>query len=102
MIIFHRSARLLMALVCGMAVFGLPLTALPQTNSGPAILQELKNFREYGSVLYIAAHPDDEDTQLIAFLARGRHYRTGYLSVTRGDGGQNVLGPEFDAELGVI
>lgn len=102
MMISHRPARLLMALVCGMAVFGLPLNALPQTNSGPTILQELKNFREYGSVLYIAAHPDDEDTQLIAFLARGRHFRTAYLSVTRGDGGQNVLGPEFDAELGVI
>ncbi len=55
-----------------------------------------------GSVLYIAAHPDDENTQLITYLARGRHYRTAYLSITRGDGGQNVLGPEFDAELGVI
>jgi LmbE family N-acetylglucosaminyl deacetylase len=76
--------------------------AEPQTNSSAAILQELKNFRETGRVLYIAAHPDDEDTQLITYLARGRHLRTAYLSVTRGDGGQNVLGPEFDAELGVI
>ena len=67
-----------------------------------AILQELRSFRELGSVLYIAAHPDDENTQLIAYLARGRNYRTAYLSVTRGDGGQNVLGPEFDEELGVI
>jgi LmbE family N-acetylglucosaminyl deacetylase len=75
--------------------------AEPQTNSA-AILQELKNFREVGSVLYIAAHPDDEDTQLITYLARGRHYRTAYLSVTRGDGGQNVLGAEFGEELGVI
>ncbi len=75
--------------------------AQPQTNSA-AILQELKNFRTVGSVLYVAAHPDDEDTQLITFLARGRHLRTAYLSITRGDGGQNVLGPEFDAELGVI
>lgn len=72
-----------------------------ETNAA-AILQELKNFRETGRVLYIAAHPDDEDTQLIAFLARARHYRTAYLSVTRGDGGQNVLGPEFGPELGVI
>ena len=55
-----------------------------------------------GSVLYVAAHPDDENTQLIAYLARGRHYRTAYLSLTRGDGGQNVLGPEFGEELGVI
>jgi len=55
-----------------------------------------------GSVLYVAAHPDDENTQLITYLARGRNYRTAYLSLTRGDGGQNVLGPEFGEELGVI
>ena len=69
---------------------------------GPAavILQDLHGFREMGSVLYVAAHPDDENTQLIAYLARGRNYRTAYLSLTRGDGGQNVLGPEFGDELG--
>ena len=66
-----------------------------------AILQQLHSFQEMGSVLYVAAHPDDENTLLIAYLARGRNYRTAYLSLTRGDGGQNVLGPEFDAELGV-
>ena len=55
-----------------------------------------------GSVLYVAAHPDDENTQLITYLARGRRYRTAYLSLTRGDGGQNVIGPEFFEELGVI
>jgi LmbE family N-acetylglucosaminyl deacetylase len=54
-----------------------------------------------GSVLYVAAHPDDENTELIAYLSRGRHYRTAYLSLTRGDGGQNVLGPELGEELGV-
>ena len=66
-----------------------------------AILQQLQSFREMGSALYIAAHPDDENTLLIAYLARGRNYRTAYLSLTRGDGGQNVLGPEFGEELGV-
>jgi LmbE family N-acetylglucosaminyl deacetylase len=66
------------------------------------IVSDLKSFREFSSVLYVAAHPDDENTQLIAYLARGRHSRTAYLSVTRGDGGQNVLGPEFGEELGVI
>jgi LmbE family N-acetylglucosaminyl deacetylase len=55
-----------------------------------------------GSVLYIAAHPDDENTKLIAYFARGRSYRTGYLSLTRGDGGQDLLGPELGEELGVI
>ena len=69
---------------------------------GAAILQNLKSFREMGSVLFVAAHPDDENTQLITYLARGRGYRTAYLSLTRGDGGQNVLGPEFGEELGVI
>jgi len=67
-----------------------------------AILQQLHSFQEMGSVLYVAAHPDDENTLLIAYLARGRNYRTAYLSLTRGDGGQNVLGPEFGAELGVV
>ncbi|HEY1716834.1 MAG TPA: PIG-L family deacetylase [Verrucomicrobiae bacterium] len=54
-----------------------------------------------GSVLYIAAHPDDENTLLIGYLARGKNYRTAYLSLTRGDGGQNVLGPDFGEKLGV-
>jgi LmbE family N-acetylglucosaminyl deacetylase len=67
-----------------------------------AILQDLNSFREMGSVLYVAAHPDDENNQLLAYLARGRNYRTAYLSLTRGDGGQNVLGPEFGDELGII
>jgi LmbE family N-acetylglucosaminyl deacetylase len=65
-------------------------------------LRELRGFRELGSALHVAAHPDDENTQLIAYLARGRGYRTAYLSLTRGDGGQNVIGPEFFEELGVI
>jgi len=66
-----------------------------------AILQDLRSFQNMGSVLYVAAHPDDENTLLIAYLARGKNYRTAYLSVTRGDGGQNVLGPDFDEKLGV-
>ena len=52
-------------------------------------------------VLVIAAHPDDEDTQLITWLARGRHVETAYLSLTRGDGGQNLLGNELGEALGV-
>jgi LmbE family N-acetylglucosaminyl deacetylase len=75
----------------------------PAPAQSPAdIAQDLRAFREFGSVLYVAAHPDDENTQLIAYLARGRAYRTAYLSLTRGDGGQNVLGPEFGDLLGVI
>ncbi|HEY1951960.1 MAG TPA: PIG-L family deacetylase [Gemmatimonadaceae bacterium] len=53
-------------------------------------------------VLWIAAHPDDEDTNLIAWLARGRNVKTAYLSLTRGDGGQNLIGNELGEALGVI
>jgi LmbE family N-acetylglucosaminyl deacetylase len=72
-----------------------------ETPSAAAILQDLRTFNNMGSVLYIAAHPDDENTVLIAYMARGLNYRTAYLSVTRGDGGQNVLGPDFGEKLGV-
>ncbi|MFA5265275.1 MAG: PIG-L family deacetylase [Opitutaceae bacterium] len=76
--------------------------ASPESMPSSIILQELHNFRELGSVLYIAAHPDDENSRLIAYLARGRGCRTAYLSLTRGDGGQNILGPELGEALGVI
>src|SRR5262245_29132156 len=69
--------------------------------TGPVIRQQLRSFGTLGSVLYIAAHPDDENTQVIAYLARGRGYRTAYLSLTRGDGGQNLLGPQLREQLGV-
>src|SRR6516164_8215294 len=66
------------------------------------ILQQLRSFANTGRVLYVAAHPDDENTQVIAYFARGRGYRTAYLSLTRGDGGQNEIGPEFDEKLGLM
>tara|TARA_Y100000310_G_scaffold298784_1_gene333048 strand:+ start:1115 stop:3520 length:2406 start_codon:yes stop_codon:yes gene_type:complete len=66
------------------------------------VLQQLERLNTLGSALYIAAHPDDENTQLIAYLANGRHYRTGYLAATRGDGGQNLIGTEIREKLGVI
>lgn len=90
-----------MATIAALGFASAQCGAAPQTNAAPAILQELKSFREMGRVLYVAAHPDDENTLLIAYLARGRNYQTAYLSLTRGDGGQNVLGPEFGEKLGV-
>jgi LmbE family N-acetylglucosaminyl deacetylase len=69
--------------------------------TGASILQQLRILANTGSVLYIAAHPDDENTQVITYLARGRGYRTAYLSLTRGDGGQNLLGPQLGDALGV-
>jgi LmbE family N-acetylglucosaminyl deacetylase len=67
----------------------------------PTALLDLRQFRELGSVLYVAAHPDDENTLFLSWLSRGRGYRTAYLSLTRGDGGQNVIGPELGDKLGV-
>src|SRR5258708_6251543 len=62
----------------------------------------LRKLTVVGSALYVAAHPDDENTALIAYLGNERLYRTGYLSMTRGDGGQNLLGDEKGELLGVI
>ncbi|HWK59141.1 MAG TPA: PIG-L family deacetylase [Parapedobacter sp.] len=66
------------------------------------IKQAIKKLNTLGTVLYFAAHPDDENTRLIAWLAKEKHYRTGYLSLTRGDGGQNLIGTEQAEELGLI
>ncbi len=66
------------------------------------ILQELKELKITGSVLYIAAHPDDENTRLISYLENHLQVRTAYLSLTRGDGGQNLVGNEKGAALGIL
>ncbi|MES2131502.1 MAG: PIG-L family deacetylase [Bacteroidota bacterium] len=66
------------------------------------IVQSLKKLNTVGSVLYVAAHPDDENTRLLAYLANEKKYRTGYLSLTRGDGGQNLIGKEQGEPLGLI
>jgi len=66
------------------------------------ILHDMEKLPVVGSVLYIAAHPDDENTKLIAWLSNGKKVRTGYLSLTRGDGGQDLLGPELGDALGII
>jgi LmbE family N-acetylglucosaminyl deacetylase len=73
----------------------------PPANTG-AIKQALNKMQVLGSVLYIAAHPDDENTRLLAYLAQEKHYRTGYLALTRGDGGQNLIGNEQSELLGLI
>ena len=66
------------------------------------IEQSFKKLNVLGSVLFVAAHPDDENTRLLAYLAQEKHYRTGYLSLTRGDGGQNLIGNEQGELLGLI
>lgn len=73
----------------------------PSANASQVQL-DLEKLNVLGSVLYIAAHPDDENTRLLAYLANEKHYRTGYLSLTRGDGGQNLIGDEQSEQLGLI
>ncbi|MFO0506437.1 MAG: PIG-L family deacetylase, partial [Chryseotalea sp.] len=64
--------------------------------------QKIKKLNFLGSVLYVAAHPDDENTRAITYFANGQLATTAYLSMTRGDGGQNLIGPEIRDELGLI
>jgi LmbE family N-acetylglucosaminyl deacetylase len=64
--------------------------------------QSLHKLNQLGTVLMIAAHPDDEHTEVLAYFARGRFMRTAYLSLTRGEGGQNLIGPEQGPLLGII
>lgn len=66
------------------------------------ILHELEHLKFNGSVLYIAAHPDDENTRMIAWLTHSRHASVSYLSLTRGDGGQNLIGKEIGTGLGLL
>lgn len=85
-------------------MFLLPLIIKAQTSllNVAEIKLGLQKLGVTGSVLYLAAHPDDENTRLLAWLSKGRKIRTGYLSLTRGDGGQNLIGTEQAEELGLI
>ncbi len=74
----------------------------PAQLDASAILHRMQKLEVLGSVLYIAAHPDDENTRLISYLSNGRKVRTAYLSLTRGDGGQNLIGPELGDALGIL
>jgi LmbE family N-acetylglucosaminyl deacetylase len=78
------------------------ITSTAQTITSADIYLGLRKLNVLGSVLYIAAHPDDENTRLIAYLSKDRLYRTGYLALTRGDGGQNLIGDEQGIALGLI
>ncbi len=74
----------------------------PETYNSADIYMQLKKLNVLGSLLYIAAHPDDENNGLLPYFAKEKLYRTGYLSLTRGDGGQNLIGSEQGIELGLI
>lgn len=86
------------SIACFQALF-----AQPQKQwNGAEILHELQKLQVVGKVLYVAAHPDDENSRLITWLANHKKLETAYISLTRGDGGQNLIGHELDAELGII
>ncbi len=88
--------------ILSFSILGLVNAQAPKSYTSSEILLQLKKLNTVGSVLYIAAHPDDENTRLIAYLANEKCLRTGYLSLTRGDGGQNLIGSEQGIELGMI
>ncbi|MEZ4853353.1 PIG-L family deacetylase [Flavobacterium sp.] len=74
----------------------------PKKPSAVEIYGKIQKLNFLGSVLYIAAHPDDENTKLISYFSNHYHANTGYLSLTRGDGGQNLIGSELREKLGAI
>ncbi len=73
-----------------------------EIQSDASIAAQFKQLKQGLSVLYIAAHPDDENTQLLTYLSKVKHFRTAYLSLTRGDGGQNLIGSEQGIALGIV
>ena len=78
------------------------LAQQPKKPTASQIYHKLEKLNFLGSALYVAAHPDDENTRLISYLANDLHANTAYLSLTRGDGGQNLIGPQIRELLGVI
>src|SRR5947207_8722499 len=101
-----RGQRRIIALVGFVMSQSLLTEAAPPTLPKPMNAAEiqlgLQKLDVLGRVLYGAAHPDDENTNLMALWANGALYQTAYLSVTRGDGGQNLIGPELGERLGFI
>lgn len=99
-----RTNRLLTAPLLLLALTSTSPVALAQREIAGAVETKLalEKLETLGRVLMIAAHPDDENTAVLAYFARGRHVRTGYLALTRGEGGQNLIGSEQGDELGVI
>jgi|CXWL01.1.fsa_nt_gi LmbE family N-acetylglucosaminyl deacetylase len=102
---FYHLVLVLLVFFCASA--SLRLETLAQVRpvydrGATGLLQILKKLNSSASVLMIGAHPDDEDTALLAYLARGENARTAYLSLTRGDGGQNIIGSELGESLGLI
>ncbi len=89
--------------ICLLYLYPQPGGAQSQASMSSADMYlAIRKLNVLGSVLYVAAHPDDENTRLITYLSKEKLYRTGYLSMTRGDGGQNLIGDEQGIDLGLI
>ena len=99
---YKRLAVFLPAVAALVAAVFLPARGQRLFPGEVEIRQSLQNLNTLASVMMIGAHPDDDREVLIAWLARGRHARTAYLSLTRCEGGQNLIGPEQGDELGII
>ncbi len=93
-----RTRLLMVALMFALA----PAPLGAQERGAVALAELVQGLGVTARVLVVAAHPDDEDTRLIAWLTRGRHVETAYLSLTRGDGGQNLIGNELGEALGIV
>ncbi|MEM9051392.1 MAG: PIG-L family deacetylase, partial [Bacteroidota bacterium] len=74
----------------------------PERESSSELYHELLKAANTASILYMAAHPDDENTRLISYFENQLHARTAYLSLTRGDGGQNLIGTEIGSSIGIL
>jgi len=94
--------NLLVSLAGILLCFTASFAQAPKKNSSSDIYHAIQKLNFLGSALYIAAHPDDENTRLISYLSNEVKARTAYLSLTRGDGGQNLIGPELRELLGVL
>jgi LmbE family N-acetylglucosaminyl deacetylase len=98
----RRALRISLALALGAAATGAGQFAPPGTGGVAALATALRQLGAAKRVLVIGAHPDDEDTELLAILSQGMGAQVAYLSLTRGEGGQNLIGPELGPELGII
>jgi len=99
----NQSVNILITVLLLVVSAVLPsLGQVPKKPTAGDIYQQMQKLGFLGSVLYVAAHPDDENTRLISYLANEKKAHTTYLSLTRGDGGQNLIGPEISELLGVI
>jgi len=100
-----RNFQIFRIIVITLFVFAIPFSNVfsqYKSYNSSEIQLALNKLNVLGSVLYIAAHPDDENTSVLAYMSKGKLYQTAYMSLTRGDGGQNLMGSEKGDLLGVV